>query len=80
MQLTSSTERSATGSAGNRMLLAGIAVEVAVVALLAYTPGLQRVFHTSGLSGYEWLFLLIWPPLVLGAEELRKAVVRRRRP
>jgi hypothetical protein len=22
-----------------------------------------------------WLFLLVWPPLVLGAEELRKAVV-----
>jgi magnesium-transporting ATPase (P-type) len=68
------------GLFSNRMLLAGIAVEVAVVALLAYTPGLQRVFHTSGLSGEEWLFLLVWPPLVLGAEELRKAVVRRRRP
>ena len=27
----------------------------------------------------EWLFLLLWPPLVLGAAELRKAVVRRRR-
>jgi magnesium-transporting ATPase (P-type) len=58
----------------------GAPVEVAVVALLAYTPGLQRVFHTSGLSGDEWLFLLIWPPLVLGAEELRKAGIRRRRP
>jgi magnesium-transporting ATPase (P-type) len=67
------------GLLSNRMLLAGIAVEVAVVALLAYIPGLQHVFHTSGLSGEEWLFLLVWPPVVLGAEELRKAAVRHRR-
>jgi Ca2+-transporting ATPase len=63
----------------NRLVLAGIAVEIAMVALLAYTPGLDEIFHTSDLSGAEWLFLLLWPPLVLGAEELRKAVVRRRR-
>ena len=46
--------------------------------LLAYTPGLDDVFHTSGLSACEWLVLMAWPPLVLGAEELRKDVVRRR--
>ena len=63
----------------NRLIVAGIAVEIAMVALLAYTPGLDKIFHTSDLSGREWLFLLLWPPLVLGAEELRKAVVRRRR-
>jgi Cation transporting ATPase, C-terminus len=61
------------------MLLAGIAVEIAMVALPAYTPGIDRVFHTSDLSGWEWLFLVMWPPIVLGAEELRKAVARRRR-
>jgi hypothetical protein len=27
----------------------------------------------------EWLFLLLWPPLVSGAEELREAFVRRGR-
>lgn len=43
-------------------------------------PGeLDEIFHTSDLSGPEWLFLLLWPPLVLSAEELRKAFVRRRR-
>lgn len=62
----------------NRMLLAGIVVEIGMVALLAYTPGLDDVFHTSGLSACEWLVLMAWPPLVLGAEELRKDVVRRR--
>jgi hypothetical protein len=60
-------------------LAVGIAVEIAMVALLAYTPGLDEIFHTSDLSGAEWLFLFLWPPLVLGAEELRNAVVRRRR-
>jgi P-type Ca2+ transporter type 2C len=63
----------------NRLIVVGIAVEIAMVALLAYTPGLDDIFHTSDLSGAEWLFLLLWPPLVLHAEELRKAVARRRR-
>ncbi|MGZ8481904.1 MAG: cation-translocating P-type ATPase, partial [Candidatus Limnocylindria bacterium] len=66
------------GLLSNHLLLVGIAVEIALVALLAYTPGLDDVFHTSDLSGREWLFLAAWPPIVLGAEELRKAVVRRR--
>jgi hypothetical protein len=45
---------------------------------MASTPGIDRVFHTSDLSGWERLFLMMWPPIVLGAEELRTAVVRRR--
>jgi magnesium-transporting ATPase (P-type) len=68
------------GLLSNRLLLVGIAVEIGMVALLAYTPGLDGIFHTTDLSGWEWLFLVAWPPLVLGAEELRKAVVRRRSP
>ena len=67
------------GLLANRLILAGIGVEIAMVALLAYVPGIDDIFHTGGLSGWEWLFLLVWPPVVLGAEELRKAAVRRRR-
>ena len=67
----------AVGLWSNRLLLVGIAVEVAMIALLAYTPGFDDVFHTSGLSPWHWLFLLAWPPIVLGAEEARKAVLRR---
>jgi magnesium-transporting ATPase (P-type) len=63
----------------NRLLLIGIALEVAMIALLAYTPGLDDLFHTSALGPWHWLFLLLWPPLVLGAEEARKALVRARR-
>lgn len=68
----------AVGLWSNRLLLIGIAVEVAMIALLAYTPGLQDVFHTSDLEVWHWLFLFAWPPLVLGAEEARKAAMRRR--
>ena len=68
----------AVGIFSNRLLLLGIAVEVAMVALLAYAPGLDEVFHTSGLQAWQWAFLLAWPPLVVGAEEARKAVARRR--
>jgi magnesium-transporting ATPase (P-type) len=66
------------GPFSNRLLLVGIAVEVGMIALLAYIPGLHELFHTGPLSPWEWLLLLVWPPLVLAAEEARKAVVRRR--
>ena len=65
------------GLFSNRLLLVGIAVEVGMIALLAYTPGVDSVFHTSDLGPWHWLFLLAWPPLVLGAGEARKAMVRR---
>lgn len=62
----------------NRLLLVGIAIELAMIAMLSYVPPLGEIFHTSPLGFWHWLFLLIWPPLVLGAEEARKAVLRRR--
>jgi magnesium-transporting ATPase (P-type) len=77
------TNRRSIASVGllsNRLLLVGIAVEVGMVALLVYTPALNEVFHTSALGPWHWLFLLAWPPIVLSAEEARKAVVRRRLP
>ena len=65
------------GLSSNRFLLWGIAFEIALAALLGYAPGLSDAFHMRGLSGWEWLFLLVWPPLILAAEDARKAVVRR---
>jgi magnesium-transporting ATPase (P-type) len=75
------TDRESVFSIGlfsNRLLMIGIAAEVAMVALLSYTPGLQQIFHTAPLSGWEWLLLLVWPPLIFALEELRKTVLRRR--
>jgi magnesium-transporting ATPase (P-type) len=70
----------AVGVFSNRLLLVAIGVEVAMIALLAYTPGLGKVFHTGALGAWEWLLLLAWPVLVLGADEARKAFARRQRP
>src|SRR5581483_9906113 len=68
----------AVGLTTNRLPLAGIALEIAMIGLLADTPCVQRVFHTGPLGIRHWLFLLAWPPLVLGTEEVRKALLRRR--
>jgi magnesium-transporting ATPase (P-type) len=65
------------GLLSNRLLLVGIAVEVAMIAVLAYTPGLDQAFHMAPLSPWLWVSLLVWPPLVLGVEEARKAILRR---
>jgi len=75
------TDRLSLRSVGpwtNRLLLVGIAVEIAMIALLAYTPGLDRIFHTSALGPWHWLLLCAWPPLILGVDEARKAAGRRR--
>jgi magnesium-transporting ATPase (P-type) len=73
------TERLPLRRAGwpNRLLLAGIAVEIATIAVLAYVPGLDDVFHTAPLGPWHWLFLALWPLVVIAAEEGRKAVARR---
>jgi P-type Ca2+ transporter type 2C len=67
----------AVGLWSNRLLIVGIAVEVAMIGVLAYTPGLDDVLHARSLGVGDWVFLLAWPPIVLGAEEGPKAMVRR---
>ena len=74
------TDRRSVFSVGflsNRFLLAAIALELGLAAALVYVPGLNSTFHQSSLGVWHWLFLLLWPPVVFGAEEARKAVVRR---
>ncbi|HSC91504.1 MAG TPA: cation-transporting P-type ATPase [Gaiellaceae bacterium] len=66
------------GLLSNRFLLAGIAFELALAACLIYVPGLNTAFHQSPIGPAHWAFLAIWPFVLFGAEEARKAVVRRR--
>jgi hypothetical protein len=47
--------------------------------VLSYVPGLQDAFHMGALGPWHWLSLAVWPPLILAAEEVRKAVARRLR-
>ena len=75
------TERSSVFSVGfwsNRLLLAGFAMELALMAALIYVPPLRRLFEEGPLPLKYWLFLMLYPPVMFLAEEGRKAFVRRR--
>ncbi|HBB33509.1 MAG TPA: hypothetical protein DDZ80_14950, partial [Cyanobacteria bacterium UBA8803] len=43
-----------------------------LILAIIYLPPLEQIFSTAPLTGWQWLGLLICPPLLLGAEELRK--------
>lgn len=64
------------GFGTNRMLLAGIAAELAVLMLLIYVPALQTAFGLAPLSPTHWLLLLAFAPGLLLIEEGRKALKR----
>ena len=60
----------------NRLILAGIAIEIALVLILTYTP-LSSVFNLHPLRPVEWALLASFPVIVILAEEGRKALRRR---
>ena len=66
------------GVASNPLLLKGIAVELVFAAALIYAPPLQAVFHTAALGPSEVGLLAVFPFVVWGADELRRARIRRR--
>jgi magnesium-transporting ATPase (P-type) len=68
------------GLLSNRLLLWGIAFELAISAALVTIPPLQTVFHTAVPSSAALLPLLVFPVVVWGADEAFRAVRRRRAP
>lgn len=66
------------GMFANRQVNIGIIFEIALIAFLIYAPIMQTVFHTAPIDWKDWILLCIWPPLILGIEEIRKAIVRRK--
>ena len=79
--LAARTEHASLRSVGffsNPLLLWGILSEVVFAAALIYVPGLQGLFGTAPLRGTDLLILLAFPLVVWGADELRRARVRRR--
>ena len=54
------------------LLLWGIAFELAFAAAIIYIPGLRPIFHTAPLGPAELAFLLPFPFVVWGADELRR--------
>jgi magnesium-transporting ATPase (P-type) len=68
----------AFGLGSNRLLLWGIAVEVALIVAIVYTPCGQALFGTAPLPVAVWLFVLPFGVAMAALEELRKAVARAR--
>lgn len=62
----------------NKLLNIGVIFEIALTALLIYVPFLQKIFNTYSLSIKHWLFYLAFIPLLIGAEEIRKWLLRKK--
>ncbi len=68
------------GVLSNRLLLAGIAFEVAVTAVAIYLPLAQDVLGTRPLHGPELAVLACFPFVVWGVDEVYRLLRRRRQP
>jgi calcium-translocating P-type ATPase len=62
----------------NKLLLAGIAVALAFAAALVYLPAMHGFFGTAALSPGQLAIVTPFPFIVWGADEIRRALVRRR--
>ena len=60
----------------NRMILLGIAVEIALILLIDYTPWGNRLFGTAPIALDVWLYVVPFAFAMLLLEELRKILVR----
>ncbi|MGH3391973.1 MAG: cation-translocating P-type ATPase [Actinomadura sp.] len=75
------TERAslwAVGVLSNRLLLWGIAFELALAAIFIYLPPVQDLLGTAALTPGMLAFVAPYPLIVWGADELRRWLVRRR--
>jgi len=65
-----------TGLGGNRLIAAGVALEIALIAAIVYTPSGQWLFATAPLGWEVWALLVPLGLAMLLLEEGRKAVAR----
>jgi magnesium-transporting ATPase (P-type) len=74
------SERGSTFTRGlvfNRLILAGIAVEIALILFIDYTSWGNSLFGTTPISINVWLYVVPFALTMLLLEELRKVLVRR---
>jgi magnesium-transporting ATPase (P-type) len=67
----------------NPLLWVGVISELMIIFSIVYLPPLQDIIGTKPFPVVNWLFLFAWAPLLLVADEGRKALVRwweRRKP
>jgi calcium-translocating P-type ATPase len=66
-----------SGIFSNRLIVMGLAVELGLILLIAYTPAGRIVFGTAPLGVGVWMFIVPFGGLMLALEEIRKSIVRR---
>ncbi len=66
-----------TGLFGNRLILWGVALEIVLILLIAYTPWGNSVMDTAPIAASVWLSIVPFAAAMLVLEELRKWLVRR---
>ncbi|WP_010238388.1 cation-translocating P-type ATPase [Clostridium arbusti] len=64
------------GFLSNRIVLAGIVAELALLNILIYTPFLQNLFNTAPIGLREWAFLTLCGPIIFLVDEVRKWFLR----
>ena len=62
----------------NRLIILGIVVELILAWLIIYNPTTHRIFGTYELTLYEIMLSLPFAFLILFADEIRKAILRKR--
>jgi magnesium-transporting ATPase (P-type) len=67
-----------TNPFSNHLVWVGVTTDLALLVILLYVPVFQHLFGTAPLSLQNWVFLLAWTPILLLADEGRKALVCRR--
>jgi calcium-translocating P-type ATPase len=70
----------ARGLFSNKLIVSGIALEIAIILLIDYTPWGNALFGTAPISGQVWLFIIPFALGMIALEETRKAILRRFRP
>jgi calcium-translocating P-type ATPase len=64
------------GITANRLVLAGVAVEIAIIMVIVYTPWGNAVLNTAPLDPHVWLFILPFAIAMVAMEEMRKWICR----
>lgn len=64
------------GIFSNKLVLIGIATELLLLVVLIYLPFMQNIFNTAAVGVNEWCFALLWAPVIIILDELRKLYLR----
>ncbi len=67
-----------TGFLGNPLIICGVAMEMALLLMINYTPWGNAFLGTAGIGKNVWLFIVPFGAVMLILEELRKWIGRKR--